>query len=280
MSEELRLRIRSGIVMATVVLAATWIGGIAFRLLAASLALIVFYEWSSVTRLRQTRRIGFVLGWTGMVLIAAAVVLDFLSFASALLLAFTLLALADSALKKGSGWLPGGILYAGLTCISLAAIRGADVTGLKAMLVIFSVVWSTDVLAYFVGRRVGGPKLAPRISPGKTWSGAIGGTVSGVVFGLVTISLADGAVTVGAALLLLVLSIFSQMGDLFESFVKRRFGVKDSSRLIPGHGGVMDRVDGLVFACFAAYLMAATVNTLSSCTQCSVGSFLLGIDTF
>lgn len=280
MSEELRLRVQSGIAMAILVLAATWIGGIAFRLLAAAIALIVFYEWSSMTRLIESRRIGFVLAWTGQVLIAAAVVLGFLSFASALLFAFTLFALVASVSKKGSGWLPGGMVYAGLTGISLAAIRGGDVTGFEAMLVIFSVVWGTDIFAYFVGRRIGGPKLAPRISPGKTWSGAIGGTVAGVVSGLVSIGFAGGAITVGTALLLLFLSMVSQMGDLFESFIKRRFGVKDSSRLIPGHGGVMDRVDGLVFACFAVYLMAATANTFSGCTHCGVGSFLLGAPAF
>jgi phosphatidate cytidylyltransferase len=276
MSEELRLRIQSGIVMAIGVLFATWMGGIVFRLLAAAIALLVFYEWSTITRLKETHRTAFVLAWMAQAMIAAAVVLGFLSFASALLLAFTLLAIAFVARRNGSGWLPGGIVYAGLTGISLAAIRGADMTGLKAMLVVFAVVWGTDILAYFVGRRLRGPKLAPRISPGKTWSGAIGGTIAGVACGLVVVALAGGHVGVGIALLLLVLSVFSQIGDLFESFIKRRFGVKDSSRLIPGHGGVMDRVDGLVFACFAAYLLAAAVHTLSSCTQCSAGSLLLG----
>jgi phosphatidate cytidylyltransferase len=280
MSEELRLRIQSGIVMAVVVLATTWLGGIAFRVLAAAIALLVFYEWSTMTRLKETQRTGFVLAWMAVVLIAAAVVLGFLPFASALLFGFTLLSVAIVARNGGSGWLPGGILYAGLSGISLAAIRGADMTGLKAMLVIFAVVWGTDILAYFVGRRIGGPKLAPRISPGKTWSGAIGGTVSGVALGLLAIGLSGGAVTAGAALLLFALSVFSQIGDLFESFIKRRFGVKDSSRLIPGHGGVMDRVDGLVFACFAAYLLAAATHAMSSCTQCSIGSFLVGTGPF
>lgn len=280
MSEELRLRIQSGIVMALVVLATTWLGGIAFRILTAAIALLVFYEWSTMTRLKETSRAGFVLAWMAVVLIAAAVILGFLPFASALLFGFTLLSIAMVARNSGNGWLPGGILYAGLSGISLAAIRGDDMTGLKAMLVIFAVVWGTDILAYFVGRRIGGPKLAPRISPGKTWSGAIGGTVSGVVLGLLAIRFSGGAVTAGAALLLLALSVFSQIGDLFESFIKRRFGVKDSSRLIPGHGGVMDRVDGLVFACFAAYLLAAAANVMSSCTQCSIGSFLVGTGPF
>ena len=280
MSEELRLRIQSAIVMAIVVLAATWLGGLTFRVLAAAIALLVFYEWSTMTRLREAHPLGFVLAWMGVALIAVAVVAGFLPFASAVLFGFTLLAFATVAKNNGSGWLPGGILYAGLTGISLAAIRGADLNGLKAMLVIFAVVWGTDILAYFVGRRLGGPKLAPRISPGKTWSGAIGGTIAGVVLGLIAISLSDGVVSFGAAVLLFALSVFSQIGDLFESFIKRRFGVKDSSRLIPGHGGVMDRVDGLVFACFAAYLLAAAVNTLSSCTQCTVGTFLLGNGAF
>ena len=179
--------------------------------------------------------------------------------------------------RRGSWWLPGGIFYAGLTGIALAAIRDDDAVGLVAMLFVFAVVWGTDILAYFVGRAIGGPKLAPRISPGKTWSGAIGGTVAGVAAGT-AVALAHFPITSpwipGIALLL---SIASQIGDLFESFIKRRFGVKDSSKLIPGHGGVMDRVDGLVFASFAAFLLAVWHSVLNDDVLTSVGRFLLGL---
>lgn len=276
MSEELRLRIQSGIVMALGVLVATWLGGFVFRLLAAAIALLVFYEWSTMTRLRDADKAGFVLAWVAQAALAVAVVFGFLQFAAALLFGVTLLAIVYTAATKGSGWLAGGTLYAGLTGISMAAIRGNDVNGLKAMLAIFAIVWGTDILAYFVGRAIGGPKLAPRISPGKTWSGAIGGTVAGILCGLGVMALGGGVLSAGMVVLLFVLSVFSQIGDLFESFIKRRFGVKDSSKLIPGHGGVMDRVDGLVFACFAAFLLSTAAAAFSSCAQCSVATFLLG----
>lgn len=277
MSEELRLRIQSGIVMALGVLVATWLGGLAFRILAVAIGLLVFYEWSTMTRLKEVDRTGFALAWASQALLAIAILFGFLPFAGAMLLAFSLLALAYSLMRQTGGWLPGGVVYAGLSALSLASIRGNDDTGLKAMLLLFAVVWATDILAYFVGRAIGGPKLAPRISPGKTWSGAIGGTVAALVFGLGAVAAAGGNPSLRLALLIVILSVFSQIGDLFESFIKRRFGVKDSSKLIPGHGGVMDRVDGLVFACFAAFLLASAAHGFASCTQCSVGTFLLDI---
>ncbi len=120
-------------------------------------------------------------------------------------------------------------------------------------------MWATDIFAYFVGRAVGGPKLAPHISPGKTWSGAIGGTAAAVIAAaLVGLWLPQSSTLLG--LLALALSVVSQAGDLFESWVKRRAGVKDSSHLIPGHGGVMDRVDGLVAAAVALYLIGAAAG--------------------
>ena len=275
MSEELRLRIQSGIVMAIGVLVATWLGGFAFRLLAVAIGLLVFYEWSTMTRLKDADRVGFALAWASQAALAAAILFGFLPFAGAMLLAFILLSIAYAALKKTGGWLPGGVAYAGLSALSLASIRGSDSTGLKAMLVLFTIVWATDILAYFVGRAIGGPKLAPRISPGKTWSGAIGGTIAALVFGLGAVVAAGGAVSLRTGVLIVVLSVFSQIGDLFESFIKRRFGVKDSSKLIPGHGGVMDRVDGLVFACFAAFLLASAAHGFLACTQCTAGTFIL-----
>jgi phosphatidate cytidylyltransferase len=124
-----------------------------------------------------------------------------------------------------------------------------------AILFLFSVVWATDILAYFVGRAIGGPKLAASISPNKTWSGAVGGTIAAVVAGLVIISAFGGTATVALGLIALVLSIVSQGGDLFESRLKRVCDVKDSSALIPGHGGVMDRLDGFIVAAAAAVLI-------------------------
>ncbi len=275
MRSELRLRILSGIVLAAVVLVATWLGGLTFRVLAAAIALLVYYEWSTITRLPETDFRANAFGWLSVVLVAALVLFGF-DEALAVLVGAALIGIAYALALKGSGWLAGGIVYSGLTAISLAAIRGDRADGFAAMLFIFAVVWATDILAYFIGRAIGGPKLAPPISPGKTWSGAIGGAVSAVIAGTLLHMAFFPLNGLWVPAIALVLSVFSQIGDLFESFIKRRFGVKDSSRLIPGHGGVMDRVDGLVFACFAAFLIMLGNEIMSGTAGTPAGVFLFG----
>ncbi|AQS61947.1 hypothetical protein AGRHK599_LOCUS1041 [Rhizobium rhizogenes] len=256
MSRELRLRIVSAIVMAAVILAATWYGGILFRIVAGLLAILIYYEWSTITRLSETNSTGNAWGWFAVAVIAGNTIFGEPSLDLPLLSGFTLTAALFPVLRGRNWWLVGGIVYAGLSGISLAAIRGDELTGFVSILFIFAVVWSTDILAYFVGRAIGGPKLAPAISPGKTWSGAIGGATAALIGGAAVSLAYHGRISVLVLGLALILSIFSQIGDLFESFVKRRFQVKDSSHLIPGHGGFMDRVDGLVFACFTVFLIA------------------------
>ena len=277
MSRELRLRIISGIILAAIVLAATWYGGLGFRVLAAAIGLLVYYEWSMMTDLHGRDPQGNALGWLGLVLIAGATVMDASVYSMEVLAAFVVVAAVIVAVRQKSWWLPGGIFYSGLTVIALAEIRDDGLRGFVLMLFVFATVWATDIFAYFVGRAIGGPKLAPRISPGKTWSGAIGGAIAAVIVGTAIVwryFLADG---LWIPALALMLSICSQIGDLFESFVKRRFGVKDSSHLIPGHGGVMDRVDGLIFACFAAFLLAIVMSLTMSGETFSLGGVLLGV---
>lgn len=175
MSRELRLRIVSAIVMAAVILAATWYGGILFRIVAGLLAILIYYEWSTITRLSEANPTGNAWGWFAVAVIAGNTIFGESSLDLPLLSGFTLTAALFPVLRGRNWWLVGGIFYAGLSGISLAAIRGDELTGFVSILFIFAVVWSTDILAYFVGRAIGGPKLAPSISPGKTWSGAIGG---------------------------------------------------------------------------------------------------------
>ncbi|WP_421611360.1 phosphatidate cytidylyltransferase [Agrobacterium tumefaciens] len=256
MSRELRLRIISAIVMAAVILAATWYGGILFRIVAGLLAILIYYEWATITRMSETNSTGNAWGWFAVAVIAGNTIFGEPSLDLPLLSGFTLTAALFPVLRGRNWWLVGGIVYAGLSGISLAAIRGDELTGFVAILFMFAVVWSTDILAYFVGRAIGGPKLAPSISPGKTWSGAIGGAVAALIGGGAVSLAYHGRISLLLLGLALILSVFSQIGDLFESFVKRRFQVKDSSHLIPGHGGFMDRVDGLVFACFTVFLIA------------------------
>ncbi len=147
------------------------------------------------------------------------------------------------------GWLAFGVLYIAISCLCLAWLRAVPDQGRGLAIVLFAAVWTTDIGAYLVGRSAGGPKLAPRISPNKTWSGAIGGLIGASIAAYLA-AMWTGlgyaglvALTIGA-----VLSVFSQIGDLGESWWKRRFQVKDSGHLIPGHGGILDRIDGVLLA--------------------------------
>jgi phosphatidate cytidylyltransferase len=156
---------------------------------------------------------------------------------------------------KRAHWLVAGGLYAAVTLIAPLMLRAEPDHGLTAVLFLFAVVWATDAMGYVVGRALGGPKLWPAVSPNKTWSGAAGGTIAALAAG-VAIAAGAGLAFVPIAILAVILSIVAQAGDLFESAVKRRFGAKDSSQLIPGHGGVMDRLDSFI----AAALVAAAIG--------------------
>jgi phosphatidate cytidylyltransferase len=157
-------------------------------------------------------------------------------------------------LVVGPGWIVAGIGYAGVMLAAPLVLR-AGAFGFTAMLILFAVVWTTDVLGYFAGRAFGGSKLMPAISPKKTWSGAVVGALGAMVLA-VLVAKSSGSFNAGAvAPVALLLSIVAQLGDLFESWVKRRFGAKDASQLIPGHGGVMDRLDGFWAAAFVGCLI-------------------------
>lgn len=251
----LQLRVVSAIVLAAAVLWLTWLGGLPFRLLAALIGAAIFYEWCAMSRTVANASYQALTA-----LFLAAVLLALLAEIPAptvlLLLVGAAIASIALGLIRGQGsWTTVGLAYAGFSALSLAYLRSGDHAGLTAILFLFATVWATDILAYFVGRAVGGPKLAPAISPGKTWSGAVGGAVGGLAAGLLAGKLAGVPNLPLLGIVALLLSVVSQIGDLFESWVKRRCGVKDSGAIIPGHGGVMDRVDGLVAAAFALYLI-------------------------
>ena len=254
----LQTRVISAIALAAVALSVTWVGGVWFRLFCVGIGAAVFYEWATMagamSSLRQQIGTWLLLG---LVLLALALGFDArFVFLGALGAAALVFIHAWAAGEGGALWL--GLAYAAIPAASLAFLRDADTAGLWAILFLFAVVWSTDILAYFVGRALGGPKLAPAISPGKTWSGAIGGAAAGTMAALAVGALGASPISPGLiAAAGLVLSVLSQAGDLFESAVKRRFGVKDSGWLIPGHGGVMDRVDALAAAAVALYVVGA-----------------------
>lgn len=249
----LQLRVVSALVMAAIVLTLTFMGGFAFRFLAAVIAAGIFYEWMAMTP-------GGLRAYGTTIALAFISVLVFLlagagAFVSiiVILVAGGIAALLAETQQQG-GWVATGFVYAALSGLALALLRGDTDAGLIAILFLFAVVWATDICAYFVGRALGGPKLAPTISPGKTWSGAAGGLAGAIVGGLCLASVV-GYATYGTFVVAVIISVVSQLGDLFESAVKRTAGVKDSSHLIPGHGGVMDRVDGLVAGAMALCLI-------------------------
>lgn len=257
----LQLRIISAFVLGIAVLALTYAGGLSFRLLMVAMALAMFHEWTAMERTRASRAHN-ILAWllVSVVLVLLTVGADpLISFGA--LCAAVLVCLIHAWLTRQRGWTAAGILYAVAPALALSFLRRESVEGLVTILFLFAVVWATDILAYFVGRAVGGPKLAPAISPGKTWSGAIGGTIFGVLAGLAVAAWSGSPLGLAAmAAVALCLSIVSQFGDLFESAMKRRHGIKDSGNLIPGHGGVMDRVDGLVAAAILLYLVGAFIS--------------------
>jgi phosphatidate cytidylyltransferase len=159
---------------------------------------------------------------------------------------------------EGPVWVACGFFYAAALCVAPVWLRADIEFGLLAIVLLFAIVWSTDIFGYFFGRALGGPKLMPKVSPKKTWSGAIAGTIGAMIVAIIVAKLFGSFSAVAIAAVALVLSVCAQAGDLFESFVKRKFGVKDSSQLIPGHGGVMDRLDGFWAAALAACIIGAS----------------------
>jgi phosphatidate cytidylyltransferase len=261
----LQLRVISAVVLAVFTLGLAWLGGLPFRLLCAAMTIMIFYEWTRMCRPVPATGLGFLPEALLLVFVGALIAglpAPWLLLLVAVLVVVTVVAasmrqssIGQTSMRQTGQWDASGLAYAAVSGLSLALLRDGDHPGLVAILFLFAVVWATDISAYFVGRAVGGPKLAPSISPGKTQSGALGGAAGGVVAGLLLAAAAGAGNLAVLGVVALVLSIVAQMGDLFESWVKRRHGRKDSGTLIPGHGGVMDRVDGLVAAAFALYVI-------------------------
>ena len=183
--------------------------------------------------------------------------------AAALGLAVEWLMLCRLPTARGGGALPrmAGIAYVALAAAALVLVRGDPIAGRANVVFLVLIVWAGDIGAYLVGRMLGGPRLAPRISPGKTWSGAVGGLLAAIAVGLAAAPfLADAASGWRTALVSAIIGIVAQAGDLLESFVKRRLEVKDSSQLIPGHGGLFDRLDGVLSSALAAAALALALG--------------------
>jgi len=241
---ELTLRILSAAILLPIVLGATWYGGIAFAVMIVIASAIIFHEWIGLTF--PEAPLAMVLAAGAAILVAVALSqVDDTVHALIVLVAAAAIAQGLSLARRPVAWVASGMFYAGFAGIALISLRAGSL-GLIAILFVFAVIWGTDIAAYFAGRALGGPKLWPKVSPNKTWSGAIGGLCFGVAAGLLVAHWGDVAIGVPLALAAALLSVAGQLGDLLESAIKRRAGKKDSGTLIPGHGGLMDRVDALV----------------------------------
>jgi phosphatidate cytidylyltransferase len=257
---ELAQRVGSALVLAPLALGTAYVGGWTFAVFWAVAAAGVFWEWTALVS-SEDRRSALIVGGLALLLASSLVASGVAAGAEArairlsaalIILALAIFSVALLAPAGRRAWLGGGIPYAAAIGIAPIVLRAELDNGFVALVLLFAVVWTTDIAAYFVGRTIGGPKLAPRWSPNKTWSGAIGGVIGAVPAAAAVAMVAGIGNLWPLALLAVSLSVAAQVGDLFESVMKRRFGAKDSSHLIPGHGGLMDRVDGFVAAAVLA----------------------------
>jgi len=257
---DLPTRLISAAILGPVVLVAAWLGGPLLSALAVAAAGLMGWEWARLTEHGRFDRLGLLMV-VGEVAGVGAAALGAFPLALVLLCAVALavVLIANAEGRASAPWAALGALWIGFPSVALIWLAADPATGRATVLWLLAVVWATDTAAYFVGRAVGGPKIAPRWSPKKTWSGALGGLAAAVVVGLVTGQIIGGN---GVSRLLWVspiVSVASQLGDLGESLAKRHFGVKDASGLIPGHGGFLDRLDGMLAALAAvAALVLAT----------------------
>lgn len=266
-SSSLRLRVLSALVLAPIVLGAVWLGGTVFIGLLIIVGPLMALEWANLAASDGA-------AWRDQVGLTVGVIIYLLTLgvgdaglAFALLLTMLGLTLAMS-IWRGTSSVQTliGFAYVGGAVAAFAWLRGDSDIGRLTIIWLLGVVWATDIGAYFVGRTIGGPKMAPKLSPNKTWSGLLGGMASAALVGIVIFVFADlesVAVTTTTVIALAIfaglVALLSQAGDVFESSMKRRAGVKDSGTIIPGHGGILDRVDGLMFAAtFVALVVIAT----------------------
>lgn len=254
---DLAPRVVSSAVLMAAALISVWLGGEVFTVIWLIGAWALCYEWQAL--------IGAARPLTRIVIAALALVLA-AKFASrgAPITGCAVIALAGAlaALAAGSrrrAWAFAGIAYGGALIVSVNALYSSATFGARSILWLFATVWGTDVFAYFGGRLIGGAKIWPKISPSKTWSGTLIGLFAGALLGaaIAVGGLSEPRIALPVFALGLATAAVSQGGDVFESYVKRQFGVKDSSVLIPGHGGFMDRLDGFVAAATFAALFGA-----------------------
>lgn len=254
MLSDLAVRAFSAFCIGVPFVLAVYAGWPYFDILLVFAAALLAWEWFRLVLATEALRangLAFLGGVSAGVVVAAL---------APVWLAIAAVVVATCVVFVASGrnrWLAAGVPYLALPCISLLWLRHHMDGGLATVFWLLAVVWASDIGAYFSGRLIGGPKLAPAVSPNKTWAGFAGGAVAAALAGAISVAI-DGRGAVWPIVVVSVMvGICAQGGDLLESWMKRHFGVKDTSRLIPGHGGVLDRVDGLMTAAVLLALIAA-----------------------
>jgi phosphatidate cytidylyltransferase len=245
--DALQLRVGSALMLAPLPIAAIWFGSPWLPLLTVLAAAVMAWEWGRLCRHGRLGGTGLVL--VGVVLVAVATAVlnaTGLAVAFALVGAVMVFWTARKRPDLNPQWTALGAIWVALPCVCLLWLAHEEVTGRMTLLWVLAVVWATDIGAYAIGGTLGGPRLAPRWSPGKTWAGLAGGMVCAALIGWATAAWLGISPALPLILISAGLAVVEQFGDLAESLAKRRFGVKDTSGLIPGHGGLLDRLDGLL----------------------------------
>ena len=253
---DLGVRSLSAVVLVPAVLTADWYGGFIFTCFIVALGFLMAIEWVKICfgenkpqlLIHMVAAAALIMGSTTLSIVALAI-----------------LSVASWFIQRKEGlnfWKLVGVFYIGLPILALSVLRDDAEFGLRAVIWCMVIVWSADIIAYFFGRIIGGPKMAPRISPKKTWAGMLGAIVGAIIASILVSHFTNLNVWPLAGLAA-IFAVLEQVGDVFESAFKRHFGVKDSGNLIPGHGGVLDRIDGLIAVVIAAALMGFVHNPAS-----------------
>lgn len=242
----LALRIASACILAPAAIFTSWIGGSAFAGLVGFICVLMAFEWARMIEARETSPVFYALA-------AGAAAALYLAHSGRYEWAYVVCvaagAVAAALSRRRRRWAALGAAYILAPCVALVWLRQGVENGRGLLLLVFAIVWAADTGGYVGGRLVGGPKLSPAVSPAKTWAGAIGGLIMGAIAAAIGAPLIYDAplnpayVAIGASL-----GLASILGDMTESAIKRTFGIKDMSGFIPGHGGVLDRLDGMIFA--------------------------------
>lgn len=242
--------------MAPIALLAVWHGGLLFDMLVAAAAAIMAWEWGHLTRGATDKNRSPYQAILSFVAVLLSGLAGYGSALVAFIVGLVLVDRLDPGETQTRGiWSTGGLIWITLPCIGLVWLRHDPIVGREMVLWILATVWATDIAAYAVGRTVGGPRLAPRISPAKTWSGLAGGVAAAAGIGCAASFWMGGQHWLALGVIGAGLAIVEQAGDLAESYAKRRFGAKDSGSLIPGHGGLLDRLDGMLAVVIAVIVL-------------------------